>query len=144
MPSNFWWVNFLKFLRCFSQIFKGVSPNCHYSIKNGVSNQCSCLVIFFQVIEDNSEDADNEYRKTVLVNFILNLFVPLSTLSQHPEIDKNKKNVEPASRQVCIRLMEMLQKINKNLWNDVIEFPNSLSRKKLCESGIDKAWLTIT
>ena len=100
---------------------------------------CSCLVIFFQVIEDNSEDADNEYRKTVLVNFILNLFVPLSTLSQHPEIDKNKKNVEPASRQVCIRLMEMLQKMNKNLWNDVIEFPNSLSRKKLCESGIDKA-----
>ena len=93
----------------------------------------SMVTSLVQVTEVNVTDPDNVYRKTVLINFILNILGPLSTLSQNIEIDDKGTKLHPGSREVCQQLMESMSKITSNNLINVCQFIESSERKKIGE-----------
>ena len=86
------------------------------------------------VIVDNEEDRDNRHRRTVLLNFVMSILGPLSSLSQAVETDKNGIKMHPASRPAAQKLMNIVAKITNNIWTNILEFPESHDRKVICET----------
>ena len=54
------------------------------------------LLVPYCTKQTDTESPDTPHRRTVLLNFILALLTPLSTLSQHPELDPGNQEPEAA------------------------------------------------
>ena len=84
--------------------------------------------------DSEEEEGDNRHRRTVMINFLLSLLPPLSTLPQHPQTDTRGSLVHPASADVCSRLVTLLSRITRDIWTNIFNFPKSIKRKHLSDS----------
>ena len=91
------------------------------------------------IIETHSEEeeGDNRHRRTVLTNFLLSVLPPLSTLPQHPQTDSRGSLVHPSSTDVCSRLVTLLYRVTRDIWTNILNFPESPERKLLCDDSVD-------
>ena len=78
----------------------------------------------------------------MLLNFILALLTPLSSLSQHPELDPGNQEPEaaplhPASSSMASSLVQHAAAASgDNLWAAATVFPTSAARRLLCEDAV--------
>ena len=93
--------------------------------------------VLVQVTRDHSCDRDNVFRRAVILSFLLEILVPLSTLPQHIERGVNGAEIIPQSRHVCDKLIKLVYLATTgNLWTDVIYFSECKERKLLCEQPV--------
>ena len=83
---------------------------------------------------EEGEEGDNRHRRTVVTNFLLSVLAPLSTLPQHPQTDTRGSLVHPSSADVCSRLVNLLSRVTRDIWTNVLNFPESPERKLLCDA----------
>ena len=92
------------------------------------------LVDIIEEHASDEEEGDNKHRRTVMINFLLSVLPSLSTLPQHPQTDNRGSSIHTASANLCDSLIILISRVTRDIWTNILLFPESCERKLLCES----------